>query len=152
MSVKKKAVALKYNSEQDMAPVIIASGYGSVAERIINIAEERGIPVYRDDSAASILCMMEVGESIPEELYQIVASIYVQLLETANKIKGGATASIGRPELTLHGGVKDPGAGSLRESAAEAARESLFGSGMGVSAESFIAAREGGARSEPAQE
>ena len=35
-----KAAALKYDIGQDMAPVVIASGYGSVAERIINIAEQ----------------------------------------------------------------------------------------------------------------
>jgi len=89
MTTKKKAVALKYNLEQDLAPVVIASGYGEIAERIINIAEERGIPVYRDDSVASMLCMLEVGATIPEELYQVVATIYVQILETANRIKGG---------------------------------------------------------------
>ena len=91
MPRKKKAVALKYNLEQDLAPVVIASGYGEVAERIINIAEERGIPVYRDDSAASMLCMLEVGASIPEELYQVVATIYIQIMETANRIKEGTT-------------------------------------------------------------
>ena len=35
----KQAVALKYNQEQDMAPIVIASGYGEVAERIIDIAQ-----------------------------------------------------------------------------------------------------------------
>ncbi|MDR0469348.1 MAG: EscU/YscU/HrcU family type III secretion system export apparatus switch protein [Peptococcaceae bacterium] len=101
MPKKTKAVALKYNLEQDLAPVVIASGYGEVAERIINIAEERGIPVYRDDSAASMLCMLEVGASIPEELYQVVATVYIQIMETANKIKEGAlantAAAIGAP-------------------------------------------------------
>ena len=38
----KQAVALKYNYEQDMAPIVIASGYGEVAERIIDIAETEG--------------------------------------------------------------------------------------------------------------
>lgn len=84
-----KAVALKYNSEQDMAPVVIASGYGHVADKIIDIAEQRGIPVYRDDSAASMLCMLEVGANIPTELYQVVASIYCQILQTASKLKYG---------------------------------------------------------------
>ncbi|MCL2121779.1 MAG: EscU/YscU/HrcU family type III secretion system export apparatus switch protein [Clostridiales bacterium] len=90
MPKKKKAVALKYNLEQDLAPVVIASGYGEVAERIINVAEERGIPVYRDDSAASMLCMLEVGAAIPEDLYQVVATIYIQIMETANRIKEGS--------------------------------------------------------------
>ena len=95
MPKKSKAVALKYNIEQDLAPVVIASGYGEVAERIINIAEERGIPVYRDDSAASMLCMLEVGASIPEDLYQVVATIYIQIMETANRIKEGVSDTPG---------------------------------------------------------
>ncbi len=83
---KNKAVALKYNAEQDLAPVVIASGYGEVAENIIDIAEQRGIPVYRDDSAASMLCMLDVGTTIPQEMYQLVAAIYVQILNAAAKI------------------------------------------------------------------
>lgn len=80
---KKKAVALKYNQEQDNAPVVIASGYGDVAERIIDIAENEGIPVYRDDSASSMLCMLDVGSQIPQELYEVIAKIYCQILTTA---------------------------------------------------------------------
>ena len=64
MSKSNKAVALKYNAEQDAAPVVIASGYGEIAEKIIDIAEQKGIPVFRDDSAASLLCMLEIGSNI----------------------------------------------------------------------------------------
>ena len=109
MPRKKKAVALKYNLEQDPAPVVIASGYGEVAERIINIAEERGIPVYRDDSTASMLCMLEVGASIPEELYQIVATIYIQIMESANRIKEGVNASVYASTSALAAGTRLPG-------------------------------------------
>ncbi|MDR1673948.1 MAG: EscU/YscU/HrcU family type III secretion system export apparatus switch protein [Oscillospiraceae bacterium] len=85
-----KAVALRYNNESDNAPIVIASGYGTIADKIIDIAEQNGIPVFRDDSAASLLCMLDVGESIPPELYEVVAAIYVQLLKTAAQIKGTA--------------------------------------------------------------
>lgn len=84
----KKAVALRYNTEQDMAPVVIASGYGEIAERIIDIAEQKGIPVFRDDSAASLMCMLDVGSTIPEELYTVIAAIYAQIMETSAKIAG----------------------------------------------------------------
>ncbi len=82
-----QAVALKYNQDQDMAPIVIASGYGEVAERIIDIAETEGIPVYRDDSASSVLCMLDVGTQIPRELYETVAIIYAQILSTAAQSK-----------------------------------------------------------------
>ena len=58
------AVALKYNPEQDYTPVVVASGHGKVAERIINLAEENGVPVFRDDSTAAMLTMLEVGQEI----------------------------------------------------------------------------------------
>lgn len=84
---KEKAVALKYNPDINTSPVVIASGYGHIAEGIIDIAEQKGIPVYKDDSAASMLCMLEVGSNIPPELYEIVATIYTELLKTAGEIK-----------------------------------------------------------------
>lgn len=86
---KNKAVALKYNAETYKAPVIIASGYGEVANKIINIAEQNGIPVYRDDSAASLMCMLDVGSNIPPELYEVIAAIYCQLLKSTDELKKG---------------------------------------------------------------
>lgn len=83
----RSAVALKYNPAKDYSPVVVASGHGNVAEKIIELADENGVPVYRDDSAAALLTMLEVGKSVPAELYQIVASIYVEVLKTANELK-----------------------------------------------------------------
>ena len=94
-SKKNKAVALRYSMEEDAAPIVIASGYGHIADKIIDIAENQGIPVFRDDSAASMLCMLEVGKTIPPELYEIVAAIYVQLLKTSDSIKNGLTGLTG---------------------------------------------------------
>lgn len=94
---KNKAVALRYNADEDAAPVVIASGYGAVADRIIDIAEQRGIPVFRDDSAASIMCMLEVGTPIPEELYQVVAAIYVQVMNIASDLRNGTGSSNSQP-------------------------------------------------------
>ncbi|MEG0692755.1 MAG: EscU/YscU/HrcU family type III secretion system export apparatus switch protein [Oscillospiraceae bacterium] len=90
-SKSKKAVALKYNVDKDMAPVVIASGYGEIAERIIDIAEQKGIPVFRDDSAASLMCMLDVGSNIPTELYEVIAAIYGQIMKTSAEIKNKST-------------------------------------------------------------
>lgn len=81
------AVALKYNPQKDYTPVVVASGHGKVAEKIINLAEENGVPVYRDDSTAAMLTMLNVGQGIPPELYQVVAGIYVQVLHLAKNAK-----------------------------------------------------------------
>ena len=95
---KNKAVALKYNSSSDAAPVVIASGYGETAQRIIDIAEKKGIPVFRDDSAASLMCMLEVGSCIPPELYQVVAVIYTQLLQMSHELSGVSLGDISAAE------------------------------------------------------
>ncbi len=88
MPKQEKAVALKYEVDQDKAPIIIASGYGEIAQRIIHIGEKHGIPIYQDDQASSILCMLKLGQSIPEELYQLIATIYIELVNFAeNNIK-----------------------------------------------------------------
>lgn len=90
---RNKAVALRYQVEEDAAPVVIASGYGSIAEKIVEIAEQKGIPVFRDDSAASLLCMLEVGRNIPPELYEVIAAIYAQVLAVSKQIKSDAQAA-----------------------------------------------------------
>lgn len=95
---RNKAVALKYNAGEDTAPVVIASGYGNVAEKIIDIAEKKGIPVYKDDSTASMLCMLEVGCDIPVELYEVVAAIYGKLIEVSESIKGKEVQYYSREE------------------------------------------------------
>ena len=89
---KNKAAALKYNMEEDTAPVVIASGYGPMAEKIIDIAEQKGIPVFKDDSAASLLCMLDVGTNIPVELYEVIAAIYGKLMEASAKTHGNSPA------------------------------------------------------------
>lgn len=79
------AVALKYNPDKDYSPVIVASGHGRAAERIIALADESGVPIYRDDSTAALLSMLEVGQGIPQELYSVVAGIYVEIMKIAGE-------------------------------------------------------------------
>lgn len=84
---KKSAVALKYNPEKDYSPVVVAAGHGKVAERIISLASDSGVPVYRDDSAAAVLTMLSVGQGVPPELYSVVAGIYVEVMKLAKEKK-----------------------------------------------------------------
>ncbi len=73
----RKAVALRYNSEEDKAPRVVASGRGAIADKIITAAREAGIPVHRDLHLAEMLAGIDVGSEIPVELYQMVAEILV---------------------------------------------------------------------------
>jgi len=76
----KQAVALKYNPAKDKAPVIIASGSGYVADKIAEIAEENGVPIYRDSSLSALLSQLSVGSEIPPELFRTIVDIYVYFL------------------------------------------------------------------------
>lgn len=86
----KKAVALKYNPETDPAPVIVASGLGFQAQKMIEIAEETGVPVFRDDSAAALLSTLDMGREIPSELYEVVALFYLEVLKISRQVAKAA--------------------------------------------------------------
>lgn len=78
--MRQKAVALKYNPEKNGAPVIVASGMGYLAEKITETALEAGVPVYEDDSLATLLTQLKLGAEIPTELYQAIVDIYIYFL------------------------------------------------------------------------
>ena len=72
----KTAVALAYDTE-DAAPKVVASGFGQVAERIIEKAKDSDVPVHEDGKLADTLSKLEIGELIPPELYEVVAEVLV---------------------------------------------------------------------------
>ncbi|MBI4532261.1 MAG: EscU/YscU/HrcU family type III secretion system export apparatus switch protein [Candidatus Latescibacteria bacterium] len=72
---RKTAVALRYKPVEDVAPKVVAKGRGLIAERIITIAEEYGIPIHEDPSLVEVLVKLDMGMEIPPELYRVVAEI-----------------------------------------------------------------------------
>ncbi len=86
-----KVTALRYDPEKNNSPVIVAAGTGFVAQNILNVAEENGIPIYHDDSAATLLSKLQMGQEIPPELFQIVVNIYVSLLNLAEGNDSGGS-------------------------------------------------------------
>ncbi len=72
----KTAVAIAYDPN-DVAPKILASGKGAVAEKIIETAKENNVPFYSDNKLANTLSKLEIGDAIPPELYDVVAEILV---------------------------------------------------------------------------
>jgi flagellar biosynthetic protein FlhB len=70
------AVALKYERGRDAAPVVLAKGENRFAQRIKAIAAEHGVPMVENKPVARMLFRLgEVGEAIPQPLYQAVAEI-----------------------------------------------------------------------------
>ena len=69
------AVALHYVEDADDAPRVVAQGAGDLARRMIEAAHAYGIPVVRDVPVARALSELQVGDEIPEALYEAVATI-----------------------------------------------------------------------------
>ncbi|MFP2929163.1 EscU/YscU/HrcU family type III secretion system export apparatus switch protein [Pyxidicoccus sp. 3LG] len=69
------AIALKYDKNNDGAPRVVAKGMRLKAEKIRAIAKEHGIPFMRNVNLANALYRVEVGQEVPEELYDAVAEV-----------------------------------------------------------------------------
>ena len=83
------AVAIRYDSEKDDAPVVLAKGADYLASRIRELAREHDIPVIENKPLArTIYQKSEVGEAIPIELYQGVAEILALVYRLKKENKG----------------------------------------------------------------
>ena len=70
------AIALRYDQEKDKAPVVVAKGKGSIAERIVEVARQHEVPVIRrEELARGLYDSVDVGDEIPPEFYRAVAEI-----------------------------------------------------------------------------
>lgn len=84
---RKKAVALRYNPEVDPAPRVTAKGRGAMAERILAVAKENGVPIHEDADLVEILGALDAGKLIPEAMYAAVAEILAFLYRANNQAK-----------------------------------------------------------------
>lgn len=69
----RQAIALKYDGTH--APTLTAKGDEELAEEILKIARDYEVPIYENAELVRLLARMELGESIPEELYRTIAEI-----------------------------------------------------------------------------
>jgi flagellar biosynthesis protein len=69
------AVAIQYDKSADNAPRVVAKGLRLKAEKIREIAKAHGVPIMKNVSLANALFRVEVGQEIPEELYDAVAEV-----------------------------------------------------------------------------
>ena len=87
------AVALDYDPQTASdAPHVIAKGKGYVAERILEIAFEKGIRVREDADLTQILAAVDVDSEIPFEAYLAVAEILAYVYKTNNQLPPTAKA------------------------------------------------------------
>lgn len=78
MEQRKLASAIGYSPPEDTAPVLLASGRGREAEKIVSIAEQAGIAVVEDAALAALLDSgAKAGDYIPPWCWEAAAKILV---------------------------------------------------------------------------
>lgn len=81
------AVALKY-SETMVAPTIVAMGAGVVAEKIKELAKNHSIPIIENKPLArTMFKTLQIGQSIPKELYTAVAEVLSYVYRLRKKMR-----------------------------------------------------------------
>lgn len=78
--MEKKAVALKY-PKNAYAPFITAKGTGVTAEKILEIAEKKNIPIKVEDTVVDILSAQDIGDAVNEETWEVLAIIFAAIME-----------------------------------------------------------------------
>ena len=73
----RRAAALRYEQGVDRAPKLVAAGAGHVADRILALAKEAGVPVREDAALADALARLQVDLDIPPDLYAAVTEALV---------------------------------------------------------------------------
>ncbi|NEZ47067.1 flagellar biogenesis protein [Clostridium niameyense] len=83
---RKKAAALKYEQNYE-APIVSAAGMGHIADKIIEKASENKVPIVYDKELTELLTNVDVGNSVPYELYDAVAKVIAYVMDLDNNIK-----------------------------------------------------------------
>ncbi|HSI82182.1 MAG: type III secretion system export apparatus subunit SctU [Candidatus Methylacidiphilales bacterium] len=85
------AVALYYNKDETKLPVVLSKGEGWVAQQMIKVAEEEGIPIMRDVPLARALYdQVPVEAYIPTDLIQPVAEVLRWVQQLKQQQGGGS--------------------------------------------------------------
>jgi flagellar biosynthesis protein len=74
-----QVVALRHDASDPLPPRVVAKGRGETAERVLELAEKHAIPVREDRDLVELLAALDVGESIPSELFAAVAELLAYL-------------------------------------------------------------------------
>ena len=83
---RKSAAALRYKQGEDPAPKLVAKGMGKIAEKIIEAAQEAGVPIHEDPDLLALLMTLNINEIIPPETYIAVAEVLAFIYRINKKI------------------------------------------------------------------
>ena len=72
---KIQAAAISYDPAENDVPILSAFGEGHLAQKIINVAKESGVPVMPEPGLTGLLSRLSVGDEIAPEMYDAVAKV-----------------------------------------------------------------------------
>jgi flagellar biosynthesis protein len=79
------AAVIRFNEQQDSAPTVVAQGKGYLAAKIIEMAKEHHIQLQEDAGLVQNLLDIDLGDSIPPQLYSVMAEILLLIEEMEQK-------------------------------------------------------------------
>lgn len=82
---RNKAVAIKYKPLEQSTPSVVAKGAGNIADKIVQIAREHGIPVREDPDLVETLSKLDIDEEVPPELYHVIAEVLAWVYKVNGK-------------------------------------------------------------------
>jgi len=83
------AVALEYKEEKNSAPVVLAKGKDYIARKIREKAQELHIEIVENKPVAQYLYFFcEIGDEVPEDMYQAVAEILAYVYRLKQRMRG----------------------------------------------------------------
>lgn len=82
------AIALKYDPDEQPAPIVVAKGVDEIALRIREVAKEHDIVLYENKPLARALYdVVEIDEMIPTEHFQAVAEVISYVFKLKGKLR-----------------------------------------------------------------
>jgi len=88
-----QAAALSYDPAENDVPILSAFGEGHMAQKIVDVARESGVPIVPEPGLTGLLSRLSVGDEIAPEMYDAVAKVLAFVSEMdrsyGEKVKKG---------------------------------------------------------------
>ncbi|MDE3840153.1 flagellar biosynthesis protein FlhS [Bacillus methanolicus] len=78
------AAVIRFDENEGSIPTVVAQGRGHLAMKIIEMAKEHNIYMQEDANLLQNLLDIDLGESIPPQLYSVIAEILLLVEEMEN--------------------------------------------------------------------
>ncbi|RDE36294.1 flagellar biosynthesis protein FlhS [Parageobacillus thermoglucosidasius] len=75
------AAVIRYDEETGKSPTVVAQGTGYVAKKIIELAKQHNVHIQEDPLLVQNLLDLDLGDSIPPQLYAVIAEILILIEE-----------------------------------------------------------------------